>query len=89
MSGSFIEQRSKLKEIVSMVAVCIIIALFMGPEHFNGLEGESWMERPLNRVYFVLSTLSTVGYGDISPRSPLAKSIGIIIMFTMLVTVAV
>lgn len=66
------------------------MTLFLGPEHFNGLEDdESWMERPLNRIYFVLSTLSTVGYGDISPRSPFAKLVGILIMSTMLATIVV
>ena len=36
-------------------------------------------------MYFILTTLSTVGYGDISPKSKRAKNLVMIFQFTMLI----
>ena len=36
-------------------------------------------------VYFILTTLSTVGYGDISPKSKRAKNLVMVFQFTMLI----
>ena len=41
-------------------------------EHFNGLDSDSSY---LDCWYFAFTTLSTVGYGDISPKSKIAKVI--------------
>lgn len=88
MSTSILENSKKLTAILAVASVCVLITMFMGPEQFNGLDvDETFVERLLNRVYFVMTTLSTVGYGDISPRSSLAKIVGISIMGTMLATV--
>ena len=40
---------------------------------FNGLDNESSDDKFMNRLYFTMTTVSTVGYGDISPRSNTAK----------------
>jgi len=36
-------------------------------------------------MYFILTTLSTVGYGDISPKSKRAKNLVMVFQFTMLI----
>jgi hypothetical protein len=33
-------------------------------------------------VYFVLTTTSTIGYGDISPKNTIERLFGMILMFT-------
>ena len=82
-----IEARSTLVSIAAIVMGFTIITFFLGPAHFNGLDDERLSERLINRLYYVMTTVSTVGYGDISPKSPFAKLVGITIMSTMLATV--
>ena len=60
--------------------------------HFKGLAPEldtSLTQKLFNRLYFTALTMSTTGYGDITPRSGTAKACVIILMFvTMVVTLA-
>ena len=82
-----IAPRSTLVSIVAIVLGFTVLTFLMGPHHFNGLDDERLGERFLNRLYYVMITVSTVGYGDISPKTPIAKLVGITIMSTMLATV--
>ena len=82
-----LESRSTLLSIAAIVLGFTILILPLGPSEFNGLDDERPRERFLNRLYYVMTTVSTVGYGDISPRTPRAKLVGILIMSTMLATV--
>ena len=52
-----------------------IILLFLCPHEndFTGLYGEKENERLFNRFYFTITTLSTTGFGDVSPKSSRAK----------------
>jgi voltage-gated potassium channel len=49
------------------------VMLAMGTFLFHWLEGWSW----LDSFYFVVITLTTIGYGDFSPTTPLTKLITI------------
>lgn len=54
---------------------------------FSNKPGD-WGEEPLSDqdiMYFVLTTLSTVGYGDITPKSKKAKNTVMFFQFTMLI----
>lgn len=82
-----LEPRSTIASIAVIVLGFTVLTLLMGPRHFNGLEDERIGERLINRLYYVMTTVSTVGYGDISPKTPFAKLVGITIMSTMLATV--
>jgi hypothetical protein len=48
-------------------------AVFIGALLFHWLEGWGW----LDSFYFVIVTLTTIGYGDFSPTMPITKLITI------------
>lgn len=69
----------KLLKIIYFVGVTTVYAgVYFGlakdkkVEHFNGLDNSSTY---LDCWYFAFTTLSTVGYGDMSPKSKIAKVI--------------
>ena len=45
-----------------------------------GYESEIWKIRYLGSLYWSITTMVTIGYGDISPITPLEQIIGIAIM---------
>ena len=55
---------------ISLVVFCEFT--FPGSYLFNG-------EESMNLVYYTMVTLTTVGYGDITPQLPVAKSLSMII----------
>lgn len=57
-----------------------------GETHFNGIkkeEDETFTDKLFNRFYFSIVTGTTLGYGDISPKSKTARIIVIIFLFLM------
>lgn len=69
---------------ISLITLCAIILLAWDHTHFQGLDAEKSGDAPitqrfLNRLYFVSTTLSTAGYGDIYPISNSARVTTIII----------
>ena len=49
----------------------LILEIF--PNAFSGLEEQFWLTNLFNAMYFSFITLTTVGYGDISPTLPIAQ----------------
>jgi len=83
-----LQPRVTLVSIATVVGAFTLLTLLMDPSHFNGLDDEtSLAQRLVNRLYYVMATVSTVGYGDVSPKTPLAKLVGVAIMTTMLSSV--
>lgn len=71
------------------LVVCIFIVIFTAAacvvvpsrDDFNGILSEDSIGQVIfNRLYFVFSTLSTCGYGDMTPRSPRCKIFAMLIM---------
>ncbi len=73
----------------------LIVALFMifcrDASHFKGIDSEndrSFLNAFFNRFYFVVTTITTIGYGDIVPVSMRARMITLsIILFIVVVVV--
>jgi hypothetical protein len=53
--------------------IYIVLNVIFGAAIYHWLEGWNW----LDSFYFVVITLTTIGYGDFSPTTPLAKLITI------------
>ena len=84
--------------IAHILIVFFMITLFVGLymlfcrdyRHFHGIERMEdiyWLDAFLNRFYFVLTTFSTIGYGDITPRTKRARLLTIAIILLIMVVV--
>ncbi|GAA5647685.1 MULTISPECIES: potassium channel family protein [Vibrio] len=58
-----------------MWAIVYLVILEFSPQSFTGLTAQSWGENFSNAAYFSFVTLTTLGYGDISPITPIAQVI--------------
>ncbi|MCC3855683.1 two pore domain potassium channel family protein [Vibrio parahaemolyticus] len=58
-----------------MWAVAYLLLLEVDPLAFRGLEAIPWEDNFSNSAYFSFVTLTTLGYGDISPVTPIAKTL--------------
>ena len=54
-------------------AVAYVGILEVDPHAFNGNEAGPWLESIPEFVYFSFVSLTTLGYGDISPATPIAR----------------
>jgi hypothetical protein len=54
------------------VMLYLLLAEFI-PNSFSGLESSTWQENFPNFIYFSFVTLTTLGFGDLLPTSPLAR----------------
>jgi hypothetical protein len=55
------------------VLIYVTFIILIGAILFRWLEGWSWIDS----IYFVIITLTTIGYGDFTPSTPLTKLITI------------
>ncbi len=75
--------------IISLLVILIFTLLMykFNYHHWNGITKEDDKNnRFINRLYFVMSTLSTTGYGDITPKTKKMKIIVMIFQFILLIS---
>jgi len=60
-------QMAEVRGLLLATAVTLLAGMFI----FRALEGWSY----LDALYFSLVTLATIGYGDLSPATPLGKAV--------------
>lgn len=57
-------------------------------DHWKGIQDDhdiTLFDKFFNRLYFSLTTMTTIGYGDIAPVSKRARSIVLLQMFTFVI----
>lgn len=54
-------------------AIIYLLQIELFPAAFNGIEPKPWTENLFEVIYFSFITLTTVGYGDISPALPIPR----------------
>ena len=56
-------------------AALYLLTLEFFPLAFNGIERENWSDNFSNAAYFSFVTMTSLGYGDISPALPLTRAL--------------
>ena len=80
-------RRILMKLFVLMLLFSCIFSAF-DHTHWNGIEPEddvNVFERFMTRLYFTSSTMSTVGYGDIVPKTHMCRNVVVALQFWMIV----
>jgi len=87
VSSTIIDFRRKVRVYLGALSSLVILVLLSGTVFYHHLEGWSW----LDSLYFCVITLTTIGFGDLYPTTPLSKLftifyvlIGIGIIFTFI-----
>ena len=72
---------NEVKSLIIILAIFTCIFSIFGKEHFSGLDDEkNLVERIFNRLYFTMTTMSTVGYGDIYPKTMICRAFTLLLM---------
>jgi hypothetical protein len=84
----------KLLVVKTLIIVLVFTTLFslLPNEHWNNMNNEENIEQSLvdyifNRIYFVMTTFSTTGFGDISPVSKYAKICTMLLQLSVVIMV--
>jgi hypothetical protein len=81
-------QKNKFITITIFILILSLIftVFFYDEKHWNGLENEEnlFFVKFYNRLYFTTTTLSTAGYGDISPKNKNLKLCVIIVQLILI-----
>lgn len=72
--------RSSGRKIIVFLSAVVIIAVLFGALMYAIEGGENGFDNIPHSIYWAIVTLTTVGYGDISPSTPLGQMIATIIM---------
>ena len=75
---------------ITTILIFTIIYMIVGndPEEWNGIEPERDItlgDKFFNRFYFTTLSLSTIGYGDITPKSNKLRAITIVFAIIMII----
>ena len=80
---------SRLITVLGLITLFTTLTLMYSAREFSGIDSDhdSGLKRVENRLYFVLTTLSSVGYGDIYPVSRRARMTAGAMMLLMLLSI--
>ena len=81
--------QSLLKAVI-IIVIFAVFFLILPHEHWGGLDEENdqgILDMLLNRLYFTSTTFSTAGYGDIYPKSRIAKLLVMILQLLIAIVV--
>lgn len=80
---------SGIVKVIGIVTLFSVLTVMYSAEEFSGIdvETDTGLKRLGNRVYYVLTTLSSVGYGDIYPVSSRARITAGVMMLLMLYSI--
>lgn len=76
----------KLKKIFTIIGAFILVLTLLDGKHL-GIEKKderNFIKKIINRIYFAMVTSSTVGYGDYSPKTAIAKLIVSVFLMLMI-----
>lgn len=59
----------------SLWGIVYFLLNVIAPASFSGINAETWSEQLTEFTYFSFVTLTTLGYGDITPVAPIARSL--------------
>jgi len=80
----------KTLKIILIIIIFSFIFFLLGDDHFNFASrideriNETVWEKMLKYIYFTFVTVSTIGYGDIAPKSVIARILVIILICLIL-----
>ena len=77
------------KVILGIITIFTLWTLRYSSDEFSGIDAtlDTGLKRLENRFYWVLTTLSSVGYGDIYPVSTRARMTGAAMMLLMIFSI--
>lgn len=75
VSSSGTSAVSAIVKVMGVITLFSVLTFMYPAEEFSGIDAETdtGLKRLENRIYYVLTTLSSVGYGDIYPVSTRAR----------------
>lgn len=68
--------KSKILSHLTIIGILTVLLMFLDKDNFEGIheKGFTW-KGAFERFYLACTTVSTVGYGDVYPKSVLARSL--------------
>ena len=86
--GIYLKSKKYESSLGNMLSNMLINMGSRGPDSagFAIYKEDDEENRLINRLYFVLSTLSTTGYGDVTPKTKNMKIIVMVFQFILLIS---
>jgi len=82
--------KEDVREVLLLILGTTFILTFLDHRHFKGIDEEDdrdLFSKVKTRMYFSMTTLSTVGYGDIVPKSDVARFITLIMQMMVMLSI--
>ena len=78
----------KSKECIYLITIILfsftLLLTIFDESHFIGIKDKNFKDKVFNRLYFVITTLSSANYGDVMPKSRIVKIISMILQLIII-----